>query len=365
MKPSRWLALEAAIVVLLLSACALLVDESMSSSDADGSIWVLLPDSATSARWETDDRRYFEEAFREYGVDFTIVNAEGDARTQQTQAEQAITAGAKVLLMVNLDSGSGAAIIAMAREAGIAIVDYDRLTVQGPGADVYVSFDNRAVGHTMGTVLEPLINAQEGTPQVVFLNGAVTDYNAILLREGAYSVAEPYFESGEWDLVRDQTVPQWDNQQALVLFEQILTTNPDVSVVFAANDGLAASVIAAFHNAGIDPGEAGILISGQDATVGGIQNILAGDQTMTVYKPLREEVYTAAEVAVRLLHDESIDDLTGGQTIHNGMNDIPFIALEPIGVTVDNIAETVIADGFRTWAEICVGDFERYCPDDR
>ena len=86
---------------------------------------------------------------------------------------------------------------------------------------------------------------------------------------------------------------------------------------------------------------------------------------MTVYKPLRAEVYAAAEVAVRLLHDESIDDLTGGQTIFNGTNDIPFIALEPVGVTVDNIAQTVIADGFRTWDEICVGDFERYCPVNR
>ena len=365
MNPTRWLALEAAIVILLLVACTLPVDELAPSSDANGSIWVLLPDSATSARWETDDRRYFEEAFREYGVDFTIVNAEGDARTQQTQAEQAITAGAKVLLLVNLDSGSGAAIVAMAREAGIAIIDYDRLTVQGPGADVYVSFDNRAVGRMMGTVLEPLINAQEGTPQVVLLNGAVTDYNAILYHEGYYSIAQPHFENGSWKLVRDQTVPQWDNQQALVLFKQNLTINPDVSVVFAANDGLAASVISAFRNAGIDPGEDGILISGQDATVGGIQNILAGDQTMTVYKPLQAEVYAAAEVAVRLLHGEPIDDLTGGQTIYNGMNDIPFIALEPVGVTVDNIAETVIADGFRTWDKICMGDFERYCPDDR
>lgn len=365
MNSARWLGLEAAVVVLLFSACALPADELTRSSDAGGSVWVLLPDSATSARWETDDRRYFEEAFRQYGVDYTIVNAEGDARTQQTQAEQAITAGAKVLLLVNLDSGSGAAIVAMAREAGIAIIDYDRLTVQGPGADVYVSFDNRAVGRTMGTVLEPLINAQQGTPQVVLLNGAVTDYNAILFHEGYYGIAEPYFKSGAWHLVRDQTVPQWDNQQALVLFEQILTINPDVSVVFAANDGLAASVISAFRNAGIDPGEKGILISGQDATVGGIQNILAGDQTMTVYKPLRAEVYAAAEVAVRLLHDESIDDLTGGQTIFNGTNDIPFIALEPVGVTVDNIAQTVIADGFRTWDEICVGDFERYCPVNR
>jgi len=165
--------------------------------------------------------------------------------------------------------------------------------------------------------------------------------------------------------VADQTVPQWDNQQALVLFEQILTTHPDVSVVFAANDGLAASVISVFRNAGIDPAETGILISGQDATVGGIQNILAGDQTMTVYKPLREEVYAAVEVALRLLHGESLDDLTGGRTINNGANEIPFVALEPIGVTIDNIEETVIADGFRTWDEICVGNYEKYCPENR
>ena len=117
---------------------------------------MLLPDSASSARWETDDRRFFEDAFEAAGVEYNIVNAEGDARTQQTQAEQAITAGAKVLLLVNLDSGSGAAIIAAAREAGVAVIDYDRLTIEGEGADVYVSFDNVQVGKTMGDVLEPL-----------------------------------------------------------------------------------------------------------------------------------------------------------------------------------------------------------------
>ena len=111
--------------------------------------------------------------------------------------------------------------------------------------------------------------------------------------------------------------------------------------------------------------ETGILISGQDATVGGIQNILAGDQTMTVYKPLREEVYAAVAVALRLLHGESLDELTGGRTINNGTSEIPFVALEPIGVTIDNIEETVIADGFRTWDEICVGNYEKYCPENR
>jgi len=329
----------------------------------EGSIWVLLPDSASSARWETDDRRFFEAAFDAAGVEYNIVNAEGDAATQQTQAEQAITAGAKVLLLVNLDSGSGAAIIALAREADVKVVDYDRLTIEGPGADVYVSFDNVQVGKTMGDVLEPLIEAQTGTPQVVLLNGGPTDNNATLFRNGYFGIAEPHFTNGSWAMVADQAVPEWDNQQALTIFEQILTAaDNNVTAVFAANDGLAGAVISAFKSAGIDPGEAGIPISGQDATVGGIQNILAGDQAMSVYKPIKAEAEAAAAAAIALLNGDAVTSLTKGLTLNNGTNDIPFIALTPIGVTKDNVADTVIADGFRTWAEVCVGDFAQFCP---
>ena len=333
------------------------------ASGAEGEIWVLLPDSASSARWETDDRRFFEQAFDAAGVTYNIVNAEGDARTQQTQAEQAITSGAKVLLMVNLDSGSGAAIIALAREADVAVIDYDRLTIEGEGADLYVSFDNEAVGETMGIVLEPLIAGQEGIPQVVMLNGGPTDNNATLFRNGYFSVAEPYVTAGDWEVVADQAVPGWDNQEALVIFEQILTAaDNNVTAVFAANDGLAGATISAFQNAGISPRDAGIPISGQDATVGGIQHVLAGDQAMTVYKPIKAEAEAAAVAAVMLLLGMDLDELTGGMTINNGTSDLPFIALTPIGVTADNVAETVIADGFRTWDEICVGDFAQYCP---
>ncbi len=332
----------------------------------EGSIWVLLPDSASSARWETDDRRYFEEAFEAAGVEYNIVNAEGDARTQQTQFEQAITAGAKVILLVNLDSGSAAAMIASARDAGVKVVDYDRLTIEGPGADVYVSFDNVAVGATMGEVLEPLINAQEGTPEVVLLNGAPTDNNATLFREGYVSYAQPHFDDGSWNLVDDQAVPNWDNQEALVIFEQIYTAaEGNISAVFAANDGLAGSVISALQSAGVDPGEAGIPISGQDATVGGIQHVLAGDQAMSVYKPIKAEAEAAAAAGIALLKGEDLAELTGGATLNNGTNDIPFVALTPVGVTKDNVADTVIADGFRTWEELCVGDFQQYCPEDQ
>jgi D-xylose transport system substrate-binding protein len=330
--------------------------------EVEGSIAVLLPDSVSSDRWENDDRRFFQQAFEAADVEYTIVNAEGDARTQQTQAEQAITNGARVLLLVNLDSGSGAAIIAQAREAGVKVIDYDRLTIEGPGADLYVSFDNVAVGRLMAQTLEPIINALETTPKrVVQLNGSPTDNNATLFREGYYSVAKPHYEAGDWELVDDQAVPDWDNQQALVIFEQILTAaGADVDAVFAGNDALANSVIAALKSQGLTA----MPLSGQDATVGGIQNILSGWQTMTVYKPIKLEAEAAAEAAIRMLRGEDSRAIAN-DTIDNGQTEIPFTKLTPIAVTKANIATTVIADGFRTWAEICVGDFEQFCPEKR
>lgn len=372
----RWLAL-IAVFALVVAACggdddtddggdtatteAAGGSETTAAAAGEGSIAVLLPDSASSARWETDDRRFFEEAFDAAGVDYTIVNAEGDASTQQQQAEQALAAGAKVILLVNLDSGSGATIISQARDAGAAVIDYDRLTIEGEGADVYVSFDNVQVGRTMGEVLTPVIDGLAADPKrVVMLNGGPTDNNATLFREGYNESVEPKVAASEWELVADQAVPDWDNQQALTIFEQILVdAGNDVDAVFAANDGLAGSVIAAVKNAGMDP----IPVSGQDATVGGIQNILAGDQTMTVYKPIKAEAEAAAAVAIALLNGEDISGMTSGVTLNNGTTDVPFLALTPVGVTVDNIADTVIADGFRTWEEICVGEFEQYCPE--
>lgn len=338
-------------------------DSGDTATAGDGSIWVLLPDSASSARWETDDRRFFEQAFDEAGVEYNIVNAEGDAQQQISQAEQAIASGASVILFVNLDSGSGAAIIDLARSADVAVIDYDRLTIEGPGADVYVSFDNVEVGRTMASVLEPAIDdLGVETPRVVMLNGGPTDNNATLFREGYAETVEPRVEAGDWELVADESVPEWDNAEALTIFEQILVdAGNDVNAVFAANDGLANSVIAARKNAGLDP----FPVSGQDATVGGIQNILAGDQTMTVYKPIAAEAAAAAEAAIALLNGEDVALLADGQTINNGSADLPFIALEPVAVTADNVADTVIADGFRTWEEICVGDFEEFCPADR
>jgi len=328
-------------------------------------IAVLLPDSASSARWENDDRRFLSAAFEEAGVSYSIVNAEGDRQTQITQAEQAITNGAKVLLMVNLDSGSGAAIIAMAHEAGVKVIDYDRLTIEGDGADFYVSFDNTSVGRLQGEGLVAAVEAAQeaGTigevPLVAILNGSPTDNNATLFSAGAHEIIDPLFESGEWELVAEQAVPEWDNQQALVIFEQIQTDNEQIDAAIAANDGLGQAVISARQNAGLDF----IPVTGQDATVGGIQNVLAGRQSMTVYKAIKAQAEAAAELAIAIVNEEDTSELATAVT-NNGTNDVPSVLLVPVAVTADNVGETVIADGFRTWEEICVGEFADFCPEE-
>ncbi len=346
----------------------------------EGSIWVLLPDSASSPRWESDDRRFFEQFFSEAGVDYTIVNAEGDAAQQQSQAEQAIADGASVILLTSLDTGSGAAIIDQAKDAGVEVVEYDRFNTGGSGGAAYVSFDNVQVGATMAEELEPAIDDLDvETPRVVMLNGGEEDNNSFLFRQGYAETVEARVDAGDWELVADQHVPGWDNQEAQTIMEQILTSaNNEVDAVFAANDGLANSAINALEAAGVE----GAPVSGQDATVAGIQNILLGKQTMTVYKPIESEAEVAAAVALALRAGEDLEgveaeaefSLIGIQAADGQPTDspegegvVPYFALVPIGVTEENIADTVIADNFRTVEEVCAGQTAQtdFCQEQR
>jgi D-xylose transport system substrate-binding protein len=354
--------------------------EDEAAAGGEGSIWVLLPDSASSPRWEADDRRFFKAAFEEAGLsegdDFSIVNAEGDTATQIQQAEQAVGEGASVILLVNLDSASGSTIVDIAREGGAAIIDYDRLTAEGDGADVYVSFDNVAVGATMAEVLEPEIDELGlDEPQVVMLNGAETDNNAFLFRDGYNAVVEARVGAGDWALVADQHVPDWDAEQAQTIMEQILVgANNEVDAVFAANDNLANATINALENAGLVSED--IPLSGQDASVVAMQNILLGKQSMSVYKPIEPLANVAADAALALRAGEdptgvegefetiAISTETGSPTDEAvGPGVVPYLALTPFAVTADNMADTVIADGFRTWEEICTGDVAEVCPE--
>ena len=363
------LLLLAAALVLAAAGCGGDDDDGGGGGDGEGTIWVLLPDSATSPRWESDDRRYFQQAFTEAGVEFNIVNAEGDAAQQQSQAEQAIADGASVILLVSNDTGSGATIIDNAKDSDVDVVEYDRFNTGGSGGAAYVSFDNVEVGRTMGRELEPAIDAlNKPKPRVVMLNGGEEDNNSFLFRSGYFETVKKRVDAGEWELVADRHVPAWDNQQAQTIMEQILTSaNNRVDAVFAANDGLANSAINAMEAAGIENAP----VSGQDATVAGIQNILLAKQTMTVYKPIQSEAAVAAAVALALRGGDDLADVEAeaefeligikaedGQPTEESEGDgiVPYFALTPIGVTAENIQETVIEDGFRTVNEVCTGD---------
>jgi D-xylose transport system substrate-binding protein len=374
-----WLVAVVAVFAVIAAGCSNDGDNGGSSGstggggEGGGSIWVLLPDTASSPRWETDDRKYFGQAFDAAGLkegdDYTIVNAEGDTATQQSQAEQAIADGASVIVLTSLDPGSGGAIIDTAKEAGVKVVEYDRFNTGSSGGDAYVSFDNVAVGATMADVLTPEIDALPGTPAVVMLNGCECDNNAFLFRDGYNATVEEKVSAGDWSLVDDQYTPNWGaNGEGQTIMEQILTdANNKVDAVFAANDNLAQQAINALQAAGTGP----VPMSGQDASAAGIQNIALGLQTMTVYKPTQAESAVASAVALALRAGEDIMGITSdydfsiigitaadGKPADSATGDgiVPYFAETPIGVNVDNIMDTVIADGYRTIEEVCTGD---------
>jgi D-xylose transport system substrate-binding protein len=325
-----------------------------SSSTSAGKVAVLLPDSKSSVRWETVDRPFLKAAFDKAGISATIQNAEGDKSAQQQQAEQAITNGAKVLLLVNLDSGSGAAIEANAKSQGVKVIDYDRLTLKGT-SDYYVSFDNEAVGKLQGQGLVSCLGSAS-KPAVAVLNGSPTDNNATLFANGYNSVIGPKFKSGAWTKVDDQSVPDWDNQKALTIFEQMLQKSSNkVDGVLAANDGLGNAAISAIKARKLKQ----IPVTGQDATLQGIQNIVNGDQCMTVYKAIQKEADAASALATTLAKGGTPTGVTA--TTDNGTTKVPSVLLQPVAVTKDTIKNYIGQADFPKQAEICAGKLASKC----
>ena len=329
-----------------------------------GKIAVLLPDTQSSARWAGVDAPGFDAAFKAMGLtpdDYTIVNAQGSPQTQQTQAEQAITQGASVILIANLDSGSAAAIEAEAKSQGIVTIDYDRLTLNGD-ASYYVSFDNVAVGKLQGEGLVAAIK-EWGVkePHIFELGGSPTDNNATLFEQGYDSVLQPLYDGKQATLVSRIRVPNWDNQQGATMFEQGLQAHSEINAVLADNDGLGQSAISILKNNKVPPKT--VPVTGQDATLQGIQNILAGYQYMTVYKPIYEEVAAAAALAVIARAGQTPDASLLNGEVDAQNHKTPSLLLTPISVTAANIQSTVIADKFVDPAQLCSGDFAKACAD--
>nr|MDT0661142.1 substrate-binding domain-containing protein [Micromonospora sp. DSM 115978] len=328
-----------------------------SGTAATPKIGVILPDSASSDRWETADRKYLQAAFDAAGVDSIIQNAQGDKAAFQTIADQMITEGVTVLMIVNLDSGTGKAVLDKAKSQGVATIDYDRLTLGG-SAEYYVSFDNEAVGKLQGEgLVKCLSDAGAQNPVIATLNGSQTDNNATLFKNGYEGVLKAKYDANEYTKGPDQWVPDWDNTQAGTIFEQMLTqTGGDIDGVLAANDGLgnaAISILAKNNLNGKVP------VTGQDATVQGLQNILKGDQCMTVYKAVKQEADAAAELAIALAKGERKET---SQTVNDpeGGREVPSVLLEPVAIFKDNVKD-VVTDGYVTKDELCGGEFAALC----
>lgn len=348
----------AAAGLLTLGSVAACGDDS--SSEAGGKkpkIGVILPDSSSSSRWETADRKYLEAAFAAAGVDYAIRNAQGDKAQFQTLADQMITEGVNVLMIVNLDSGTGKAVLDKAKSQGVATIDYDRLTLGG-SAEYYVSFDNEAVGRLQGEgLVKCLTDKGVKNPVVAYLNGSPTDNNATLFRNGYDSVLKPKFDSKEYVKGPEQSVPNWDGGQATTIFEQMLTqTGGKIDGVLAANDTLGNAAIAVLKKNKLN---GKVPVTGQDATVQGLQNILAGDQCMTVYKAIKQEAEAAAELAIALAKGEK-KEVT--QTVRDpeGNRDVPAVLLTPKAIFKENVKD-VIDDGYVTKEEVCTSEFAKAC----
>jgi D-xylose transport system substrate-binding protein len=330
---------------------------SSSGGSKAGKVAVLLPDTQSSKRWDTVDRPLLQQAFQKAGVPVQVVNAQGDKSTQQQQAEQAITNGAKVLLLVNLDSGSGAAIEANAASHGVKVIDYDRLTLNSPNVSYYVSFDNTQVGRLQGHGLVTCLQ-KEGVsdPKIAELNGSPTDNNATLFKNGYDSVLKPLYSSGKAKKVADQSVPDWDNQKALTIFEQMLQkSNNQIDGVLAANDGLGNAAVSALKARHLKQ----IPVTGQDATLQGIQNIVNGDQCMTVYKAIQKEVDAASKIGIALAKGQTPP--AAPDKVNNGSKDVPSVLETPVAVFKNNIKDYFGNPDYPTKAQICAGKMASAC----
>ena len=367
MRKRRWrLSMLAVVAVLgagvLLAACGDDDDDGGGGGGGGdgggGSIALLLPESKT-ARYESQDRPNFERRVQELCPDCEIIysNAGQDAARQQQQAEAAITQGAEVLVLDPVDAVAAGPMVERAKQSDIPVISYDRL-ITDADIDYYISFDNVRVGRLQGqSLVEKLEEEGNGDGTIVMINGAPTDNNAKLFKQGAMSV----FDQSDLRIGREYDTPDWSPDEAQTQMEQAITAlgNDGFVGVYAANDGTAGGAIAAMKSAGIDPSTRPT--TGQDAELAAIQRILADEQYMTVYKAIKPEAEAAAELAVALVQGEDAPGGLVNDQVDNGMKQVPSVLLRPVAVTKDNIQDTIIKDRFWSVQEICSGRYAAAC----
>ena len=345
--------------VVVLGLAALVVGGAsarVAKKTASVQVCVLLPDTKSSVRWVQFDAPDFAKAFKAAGITASINNALNDPQKQKAQAQACIAAGAKVVIETALDNGSAAAIEKLFTSKGGQAIDYDR-QVLGGSASVYVTFDGKAVGEAQAKGVIAALKASgkySSKPVVAELWGGQTDQNAFWFKSGNDAVFNPLFKSGAFKKGPQQFVPDWDATNAATIFNQMLVkTNNNIQGVLAANDNIAGAVVADLKAKHLKP----VALSGQDTTAQGIQYILAGWQSGTVYKFVPDEANAAAAAAVALIKGQT--PKTNGFRL-NGKKKEPTLALPVKWITKSNYKQ-LFTQGWLKKSEVCIGAYAQYC----
>lgn len=292
-------------------------------------------DTLKEERWQKD-RDIFVKRAEELGAEVLVQSADGKDETQIKQAESLLTQGIAVLVIIPHDAEVAATIVNAAKRQNVPVISYDRL-IRNSEPDVYISFDNEKVGAMQAQYL--IDKAPKGN--YVLIGGAPTDNNAKLLRQGQMKLLQPLIDKGDIKIAADQWAKDWLADEALKHTENALTmSNNDIAAIVTSNDGTAGGAIQAL-NAQKLTGK--VFVSGQDADLAAVQRIVAGTQSMTVYKPVSKIAARAAEAAVALAKKEPLET---NAKVNNGKIDVPSILLEPISVDKNNLDDTVIKDGY-------------------
>jgi D-xylose transport system substrate-binding protein len=358
-------------LTLAMAACGANQESPQSDNQDSGGqakgdgipVGVILPETATSARWEGFDKPMLEQALRAEGLEPHIENAQGDVQKFATLADGMINDGVKVLIIASINSELGGTVAQKANAQGIPTIDYDRLNLGG-SSDFYVSFDNVKVGELQGQgMADALKDAPEGA-QVIEIEGAPTDNNATLFYNGQQNILKPLYDSGKLKLVQKQAIDGWDNQKGGTTFEQILTGNAGkVDGVVAANDGLAGAVITVLKKNGLN---GKVPVTGQDATADGLKAILTGDQFMTVFKPIKQEAEATAKLAAALAKGgdagkaDAAKIATDTENDPVGKREVKSVLLEPFMIKKADV-KRVIDEGYVKAEEVCTGDLATAC----
>jgi D-xylose transport system substrate-binding protein len=346
------------LLVLVAAMAALVVTSATASTKrtkATIDVCVLLPDTKSSVRWVQFDAPAFKAAFAKAGVKASITNALNDPLKQKAQATACLAAGAKVVIETALDNGSASSIEKLFTSKGGKAIDYDR-QVTGGSASIYVTFDGKKVGQAQasGVIAAMKKNGTYSGGTVAELWGGPTDQNAFWFKSGNDAVFNPLFKSGAIKKGPQQFVPDWDANNAATIFNQMLVkTNNNIQGVLAANDNIAGAVVADLKAKSLKP----IPLSGQDATAQGVQYILAGWQTGTVYKYVPDEANAAAAAAVALLKGKTPKANTVRK---NGAKNEPTFALPVVWITKANYTR-LFTDKFLKKSEVCIGTYAQYC----